>query len=57
MITYQSCKVEGWGFPSNGMNEMINYCYASKKWNVTSIEDCIRKYLSCSLFLIIQYSI
>lgn len=35
--------MEGWGFPSSGDNKVENYCQASKKWNLTEIEECIRK--------------
>ena len=37
------CPVDGWGFPSTGEKEVINYCQASKSWNFTNIEDCICK--------------
>ena len=39
------CKVDGWGFPSTGLSEVINFCQANKKWNFTNVEECICKCL------------
>ena len=40
VISYY-CQKPGWGFPSNGQSEMINYCQADKTWNLTVIENCV----------------
>ena len=37
------CDQPGWGFPSNGDNEMFNECQADKTWSLTTIDDCICK--------------
>ena len=41
-ITY-SCPLQGWGYPSDGLNSVVNFCQSDKKWSITSIETCICK--------------
>ncbi len=38
-----SCPVKGWGYPSNGMSEVINVCQADKKWSLIEVEECTCK--------------
>ena len=35
------CDTPGWGFPSNGFNELYSICQADKSWNVTSVDECV----------------
>ena len=42
-ITY-SCPLQGWGFPADGSNSLINFCQSDKRWNLTSIDSCVCKY-------------
>ena len=39
-----SCPEPGWGYPSNGLNEMYSICQSDKSWNITSLDDCECKY-------------
>ena len=44
--TYQTsilyyCERPGWGYPSNGQSQKINYCQADKTWNLTAVEECV----------------
>ena len=38
------CEKAGWGYPSNGQSEQINFCQADKTWNLTEIENCVCKF-------------
>lgn len=37
------CRLEGWGYPGNGLTEMYSMCQANKNWNLTEVENCICK--------------
>ena len=50
IITY-FCPEEGWGFPSNGKNEIVSTCQSDKTWNVTTIEECVCEFTPIFKFL------
>ena len=39
-IVKYSCTEPGWGYPSNGLNEMYSMCLSDKTWNLTSVDEC-----------------
>ena len=44
VIKYE-CPKKGWGYPTTGFSEIYSYCQADKTWNLTSVEECICKFL------------
>ena len=43
-VVKYSCTEPGWGYPSNGLNEMFSMCLSDKTWNLTYVDECECKY-------------